>query len=382
MPDLAVTLEPLDPLLFGDNRSGGLADQDPSPATFYGAIGGRLAAALGARGEADWEKAAPVLGPFEPRLDRPSEKRAALLGYTLADSEGRAWFPRPLHFRLEVSGRDLFPQPLLRPARTAALSSLPAGALPLTAPAGKRAVEEWEEDLWLDEGLLGEILVGAPPTEGSLRAYLRERQDFYLPEPRPGLAMRNATQTVAPGRLFTRPYRRFRRSAQGSRSAGFHAWYRVPALGGRSPESFDGTGFLGGDRRRARFTFREEEAPLASLRREVQAAAAEAEGWLAYLLTPGVAPARGLDIDGQAPLASALGRAQPVSGWSASARETGPRPVLTLLPAGSVFFFAWPQGKESPDARAQLLEDRWLSPLTSAHANSGFGRILTGVWRR
>jgi hypothetical protein len=88
MPDLAVALEPLDPVLFGDNRSGGLADQDPSPATLYGAIGARLAAALGARGQADWEKAAPVLGPFEPRLDRPSEGRAALLGYTLADPEG------------------------------------------------------------------------------------------------------------------------------------------------------------------------------------------------------------------------------------------------------------------------------------------------------
>jgi CRISPR-associated protein (Cas_Cmr3) len=255
--------------------------------------------------------------------------------------------------------------------------------VPLSAgPPGAREVEEDEEDLWVDGTLLSEILAGAPPSEGNLRGELRERGDFYRAEPRPGLAMRNATQTAAPGRLFTRPYRRFRRSADGSRSAGFQAWYRVPGLDGRPPEGFDGTGFLGGDRRRARFTFRAAEAPLEETRRKVEAAAPEGEGWLAYLLTPAVASAAGIVLGGQAPLASALGRAWAASGWSGSAKATGPRPILTLLPAGSVFFFAWPQGADSAAARAELLSRHWLASLSPDHANSGFGRVLTGVWRR
>src|SRR5215213_5704121 len=102
MVTLQVSLEPVDPMLFGDNRSARagedhlLADQDPSPATLYGAIGARIAFQLGARGRGSWDKAEPVLGKFETDLGKGSTKRAELCGYAAADTQGRLWFPRPL----------------------------------------------------------------------------------------------------------------------------------------------------------------------------------------------------------------------------------------------------------------------------------------------
>jgi hypothetical protein len=69
-----------------------------------------------------------------------------------------------------------------------------------------------------------------------------------------------------------------------------------------------------------------------------------------------------------------------VSGWAAAAAEPGPRPLLALLPAGSVFFFKWQDDEQDPELRSAWLREHWLAPLSPEYAAAGFGRILTGVW--
>jgi CRISPR type III-B/RAMP module-associated protein Cmr3 len=382
---LEVQLEPVDPLLFGDNRASRagephpVADQDPSPATLYGAIGARISHRLGARGQRDWAAARPVLGDFEPRLDRGSPERAQLCGYALTDADGRRWFPKPLHVRVEDDG-GLLGLATLRPAQDDALSSL-GSARRLTAPDSGSA-KELEDELWVEESLLSEILRGAELAGRALGRSLRRRESFQQPEPRLGLVIDNATGVTVEGRLFARPYRRFEsgvpRGSRGWKSAGYVAWYQVPGLAGKDPRSWNGGGFLGGDRRRVRLSFEPKEDPLAELRAQGIAAAEASRGYFAYLLTPAVAESGGFRLGEETPVAAAIGRPLWTSGWSGAAEASGPREMRTLLPAGSVFFFDW-EGRTAAERRRHL-EDRWLQPAAEAWRNAGFGRVLLGVW--
>jgi CRISPR type III-B/RAMP module-associated protein Cmr3 len=388
---LDVRIEPAEPILFGDNRSArtgeghAVADQDPSPATIYGAIGGRIAHRLGAPGERHWAPAARILGPFSRELDRqagPGEQ-AELIGYAPCDAEGTPWFPKPLHLRIETEGESRSARGLLRPDLTAGLasSSLPPGWRPLR---GEQDLEqEDEEPLLIDEDLLGDVLSGAEDLR--LGTSVRPERSLDAAEPRLGLTMVNASNTAASGRLFARPYRRFHREVlsgnRGWAGAGFTAWYRI--LGDQDPgvSAWNGLGFLGGDRRRADFRFSVAGSdPLSMARGRVRERAADSRGWLAYLLTPLPVPEAGVTLDGRAPIAGAIGRTRYVSGWAAAAAEPGPRRLLALLPAGSVFFFEWRDDQRDPDTRRAWLQEHWLAPLDPRYAAAGFGRVLTGVW--
>ena len=385
---LAVRIEPLDPLLFGDNRSAragedhALADQDPSPATIYGAVGARIASCLGARAGGDWGPAVPVLGDFAEELGGvDGRRRAELLGYALADPGGRAWFPRPLHFRVETVDRKPFSLPPLAPAESReAVSSL---ALPrhLAAADGPgEAPAEEEGEVLVDEALLGEILAGTVAAGRPLEISTRGKETLFRSELRAGLGMDNEANAAAEGLLFTRPYRRFARGLAGeagARAAGYLAWYEVLDLAGGPAGRFSGDGFLGGDRRRVHLDFAElGEDPLARVRDAVLAQAAGSRGWLAYLLTPAVAPAAP-SMDGRRPVAAAIGRPRVASGWDG--RRGRPQPILHLLPPGSVLFFEWEAGLSAAE-RAGWIEDRWLAPLAPGYGRTGFGRVLLGVW--
>lgn len=390
MLTLNVRVEPAEPILFGDNRSArtgeghAVADQDPSPATIYGAIGGRIAQQLGARGERHWAPAAGVLGPFVRELDRPAgpDTRAELIGYAPCDAEGTPWFPKPLHLRIETDGEHRSARGLLLPDLSASLaSSLPPGWRPLRHE--EELDREDDEPLLIDEDLLGDVLAGEE--DRGLGTSVRLERSLDAAEPRLGLAMNNALNTAAAGRLFARPYRRFHRElltgGQGWAGAGFAAWFRI--LGERDPgvSAWNGLGFLGGDRRRADFRFTVAGSdPLAEARDRVCERAAASRGWLAYLLTPLPVPEAGLTLGGRSPIAGAIGRVRYVSGWAAAAAQPGPRPLLALLPAGSVFFFEWRDSERDPDLRRAWLREHWLAPLRPEYAAAGFGRILTGVW--
>lgn len=72
-------------------------------------------------------------------------------------------------------------------------------------------------------------------------------------------------------------------------------------------------------------------------------------------------------------VAAAVGRREPVSGWSL--RERKPRPVRWMVPAGSVYFFEVEEGDPS-----RLLES-WLRPVSDHEQDrkDGFGLALWGV---
>jgi CRISPR type III-B/RAMP module-associated protein Cmr3 len=389
---LRVRIEPIEPLLFGDNRSARvgeshvLGDQDPSPATLFGAIGARIAHCLNVRGERDWAAAEPVLGPFEADAgSAPDGRRTAeLMGYGLADPEGRLWFPQPLHLRVEREGKGTHAVEALRPADTPVLSSLPTGWRPLTASV--EMTGEVDTPLLLAEATLEAVLSGTLEMPFSLGRSARERQDFYAPEPRLGVAIGNAANTALPGRLFARPYRRFssavRPEGGGWESSGFLAWFRVLDLAGASASAFDGTAFLGGDRRRARVRFELEAEPfLPRILDAVKAQAAASRGYLTYLLTPARLPTAGpIGFAGETPVGGAAGRPLFVSGWSSAARAKGPRPMQALLPAGSVLFFEWGPERRDAASRERWIEERWFTALTPEGSREGFGRVLLGVW--
>ena len=392
MIEMEVRIEPEEPLLFGDNRSARagldhtLRDQDPSPATIYGALGARLAASLGATGRATWHHAADVLGPFRERLDQPAPPGSAaeLLGWSLVDPLGGRWFPRPLHLRVERVGRETFALPPLRPGPSAFLSSLGLPRLLEWSDAPGEPPEEVEEALWVDEALFGDLLTGEHEPGGRrLDASLRNAEDLYRPEVRAGLTMDSIGNVAVERRLFSRPYRRFaaglRAGDGGFASAGFCAWLRVLTLAKHTAESFGGMGFLGGDRRRASFGFSGlAERPLARLcDRVVEAEAARpSAGPFAFLLTPSPAAAP-VVLDGLEPVAAAIGRPLHASGWDAEAGA--PRPMTALAPPGSVYFFEW--RSQDPAERRRLIEDAWLGSVAGPMAVAGFGRVLVGLWR-
>jgi CRISPR-associated protein Cmr3 len=393
MATVEIGIEPLEPLLFGDNRSSRsgeshlLGDQDPSPLTLFGAVGTRILAALGARGWRDWDIAEPVLGPFLQDLDRPGPESAQLVGHTVRDAAGKPWFPAPLHLRVRrggEAGSQLFGLHPAIPAEAGGdiLSSLPT-ARRLEAPP---AEDESDEGLFVDEGLLSDLLTGSDSrVDRPLGASTRSREELFPAERRLGLAIDNFRGTAIPGALFARPYRRFAGSVDERgrwRGAGFVAWLELPGNGSREVGSFDGIGFLGGDRRRAWFSFTAlGEAPLARLRSNIAAGLGESRGFLVYLLTPLPAESELPAFPWGEPVAAAVGRSRPVSGWDAQAQSPGPRKIRTLIPAGSVYFFEWSKPETTTAARQAFLDRHWLQPVDGRYLNGGFGRMLLGVWR-
>jgi CRISPR type III-B/RAMP module-associated protein Cmr3 len=272
----------------------------------------------------------------------------------------------------------------VRPARPVdrsgeVLSSVATGRR-LGAPP---AEDESDEELFVDAWLLTELLTGADVSERLLSSSTRTRDELFASEPRLGLAIDNHRGTSVPGVLFARPYRRFagRVDAQGRWSgAGFVAWMDLPGTGGREIDSFDGIGFLGGDRRRAWFSFSGLNGePLEQIKSAVAARLEGSRGFLVYLLTPLPVNSELPDFPWQGePVAAAIGRSRQVSGWNAQADAPGPRKIRTLVPAGTTYFFEWTE--PSLEARQAFLESHWLQPVDASRRNAGFGRMLIGVW--
>lgn len=380
MPIHRVDIEPLDPLLFGDNRSARAGadhlqlDQDPSPLAFHGALG-QLALDRSGGG---WP--CPPLGGRQADVLAPTAPMAELLGVCQRTAGGSLLFPRPEHLRCRLTFRGR-PQAvdLLSPAVPAGeTSAQPDLSHVLLPPTGdEEVVEEVEAGVLLAEAALGDVLCGQAP---STDAGLWLEHDVVRPEPRPGITVDNSSGTVVEGVFFTRPYRRYQPAGLDPRQpagAGFTAWWRTltPFDAGSEP-----IGFLGGDRRRVRLRFDnagEEAAGVLSslLSRVVEAAMEETAGLFLYLVTPAIAAGAPFLVEGVPPIAAASGRERQVSGWDTAARQ--PRPILSLVPAGSVFFYRWPDGVD----RASLVRSRWLQPVQERGGAVGFGRALVGVWR-
>jgi CRISPR-associated protein Cmr3 len=380
-PVYRVDLQPVEPLLFGDNRPARAGvdhlqqDQDPSPITLYGAIGQFLAE----RSSSAWPS--HLLGDRAADILDPAGDVAELLGYCYCLRAGgtRLLFPRPLHIRCRRAGTGgleaLAPLPLVEveAGRTSArFRSLLQGS---------EEVEEVEGEALLSETALEDALCGRRPTSG-----LFDAGELFRSEPRAGIAVDNLLGTVLEGMLFTRPYRRFRPldlDPGASGPTGLCAWFETLEV---LPPRVDGDpiGFLGGDRRRIRLRFEhlgeERPAVLSRLRLAVESAAEESSGLFLYLLSPAILGEGTIRLpDGSEPVAAAVGKGRLVSGWDQARRQ--PRELVPLAPAGSVFFFRWPAAAREADARAGVIRQRWLQPLVRRGAAAGFGRTLVGVWR-
>lgn len=376
-PLYRVDLEPLDPLLFGDNRAAraGLdhfqLDQDPSPITVHGAIGRFLLE----RSKTPWPE--DLLGERVEDVLAPSGAMAELAGYCHRGPAGTLLFPRPLHLRLRRRQRgDLTALDLLapRPWPDARTSSREPELL--AAP----EEDEAEGEILLSETALSEVLCGRLPSAG-----FHDKDELFRSEPRPGIAVDNRLGSVFEGMFFTRPYRRFRPGRldpERPAPAGLRAWFRT--LGPIPQEvAADRVGFLGGDRRRARLDFEScpgsPAQPLTSLLEAVAAAVPGTRGPLLYLLTPALAGSTLPDLEGGArPVAAALGKPRYASGWDVRAGR--PRELVALLPAGSVFYYEWPGDAADDDARADLVRRLWTRPVQERGGAVGFGRALAGVW--
>lgn len=167
---------------------------------------------------------------------------------------------------------------------------------------------------------------------------------------------------------------------------------RVKLAEGEAPEPL---GFLGGEARPVRVSVHEElseywfdcppeiKEAFAKLKagdrvRLVLATPALFEGgwkpgWIEKSGTGELHLPRGLSKVKLKLLAAAVGRREPLSGWSL--RENRPRPVRWMVPAGSVYFFEVLEGNP-----ADLLES-WLRPVSDDEQDrkDGFGLALWGV---
>ena len=377
-----VTLETIEPLLFGDSRSTRAGadhfrvDQDASPLTVHGAIGSFI-----------WNPSShrafpPELGKqVDDILDSGTESVSELLGVVFRDPGGALWFPKPLHFRCWKQPRTgrLFSHDLVPPVPIPDdwRSSCPLPRM-LFAPARPHEVEE---PLLVSARYLEQILTWNLREE-PLDHDARRLSEVFRPETRPGIVVQNATGLTEEGMFFSRPYRRFGGGdpERGDSPAwSFTTWFATP---GPLTEFGPDLGYLGGDRRRVRILLEpvaSRGAILSSLRERVMESVAGSSGFLLYLLTPRI-----LDeydpwprVEGATPVAAANGRQQHVSGWNTKLHR--PRPMIDLEAAGSVHFYTWPEAR-SEDGRKKIVEDHWLTSVGRGGA-AGFGRVLVGVWR-
>lgn len=372
-------IEPIDSLLFGDNRSARAGidhlqlDQDPSPLTIHGALGRFI-----------WEKSGPgfpthLLGKQVEDILNPDEPVAELLGVAFRDPSAQLWFPRPLNLRCwKTVGRDRKPRywskDLLVPSEIADQeTSCKLPRLLISEP----LQHETDEPLLVSELFLSRILRGEVQEE-SITDYVRCPTDVYRPDVRLGIAIQNATGQTEEGMFFSRPYRRFGpAAADGTGVLGwsFAAWLATPETIPNGPPGF---GFIGGDRRRARFhllSIASRDEILRSVRDDVISHVDGSRGFLTYLLTPRIIDeASQCQVGGADRISTVTGRPQFVSGWNTRMPQH-PRPLIALEPAGSIHFFEWPAGAD----KAAFIREHWLSNIGRGGA-AGFGRILLGVW--
>ncbi len=165
-------------------------------------------------------------------------------------------------------------------------------------------------------------------------------------------------------------------------SVGFRCWYKtLQSLNGNINTT--DLCFLGGDRRRAVIEFLKmgNSEPLLDLCTYVQSQTSGTKGFFAYLLTPAIREENWPELEGNKPKAACIGKEIMVSGWNSDRSNQHPRPILKLIPAGSIFFYEWGENNTDDGKRKRIIQNNWLKPFSEKYKNSGFGRILIGVWR-
>ena len=384
MPEKVLELTPLAPLHFGDGRPFALSEGDetharslvlPLPHTLANTVRTQVALASGV----DFRSAAalrqlhgvPVYGPLLFQNDKPL-------------------FPSPLDalFSPERGAPRLQP---LRPWKAGkGRTDLPEGLLPLrpqqAVKAGSAPAFWQREDIrhWLNDGRApGRPSSGREPPE-EVRTHVR---------------IDTERGAAAEGMLYSVAYRSYEILDKKDKAYTFRFYTlraRARIEDGIEPQPL---GFLGGERRpvhlraleglsnnwwdapeEIRDLFASADAFLKAdkLVRLVLATPALFEdgwrpGWLEKSGSGAKHLPRGLSKVKLRLVAAAVGRRQPVSGWSL--RENRPKPVRWAVPAGSVYFF------EVEDGDPAAVLESWLRPVSDLEQDrkDGFGLALWGV---
>lgn len=266
----------------------------------------------------------------------------------------------------------------LQPFRSMRGCNLPEGLLPLRVSEDVKPKPGY--NLWrqadLEQWLLGETML--PEAIAGLPS---EQRIHVTMDPSSGKALE--------GQLFSVSYRALEQ-VQNGQHVPFTLRARAALPEGYQPQLL---GFLGGESRPVALRVREElsrywwDCPTSikeafsglqqgQLIRMVLATPALFEdGWKpGWLKKPGESHLpRGLAKVRLRLVAAAVGRREPVSGWSL--RHQAPKPVRWMVPAGSVYFFELLEGDPSA-----VLES-WLRPVSDNEQDrkDGFGLALWGV---
>ena len=290
-----VNLMPIEPLLFTDNRSARagedhlIRDQDPSPHTIYGAIGACIAGMYGVEiDEKEWKKVANILGDFQRDIKVGSENRSELLGYYYSDTNNNAWFPCPQHIRLRQRYSQVFVGngPKVTELSTNVTSSS-LNELKKYLDYETDVDERDRSDLISEEMLrrfLCDEMVGEELKIGIDRIPI---DMLFKNEVRLGLGMNYTKNQTITGRLFSRPYRRYRSQVTNMgdwQSVSLIAFFRTIAPLDEKIIKRRRIAVLGGDRGRALTYFQPSASSdmLSEVRKAVMAATNGSNGFYCY----------------------------------------------------------------------------------------------------
>ena len=355
-----VKLSPMDTLFFRDHRPFAPGERifgeqiDPTPLTFFGALGGTHCSRMGLRGFRPGKKD-EVLGEFREALD---------------DEDGCG-------FRVTAQFRVIGKHPCL-PAPYHVFWNKKKRAARMIGPGQDVQEDERSGDGWASLSDIADIL-----GEWDAASFHPIRDGGFEKEMQVGIGIDHYTGTTESGLFYTT--NRLRAQEKRGRRTGFLIRYRTA---NDQPLSLSRTLRLGGE---ARLTTLETAPSIATtvtgyfdpLRKNLREAWEKPGTWrfLVMLTTPaifreGLWPerwpwgenAKCVDCFSDKPIY--------VSGWRSWDRS--PRPLFRAVPAGAVYFFE----SKDEELKEELLKNYLLGESVSEiYKQAGFGITLIGTWK-
>lgn len=367
---IGLSLSAVDTLFFRDGTpftSEGTGQSDPggmfppSPDTVSGALRAALARSNGWDGRPNtWPKS--VLGDGADDLGRVSFEGPFVL------KDGHLWVPVPRHVVGIIENGEWRPAALLGPGEGVICDLGDDIRLP-DVVRNDQGVSPYDlvpgEDYWMSLDSLREVLWGGLPPESTVVP----NQKLWRTERRIGLTRSQATRAAEEGMLYSALHIRLAPDVSlGVRVYGVPDDWRSPA-GSLLP--------LGGEGRLVECSFwRDSELDALDMPLHEVASCGRA---MVIALTPvildasvyrGRAPLR--ELGGARVVSACLDRAMRLGGWDSLKKQ--PRPIRSVLPAGSVFFCEVAPGQPIE------IDTSPGFPRIGERTAHGYGVVAIGVW--